>query len=668
MSRSFVPAEQGQRTAAPHALTRVCRYAAYTAVVLSIVPLAAPVLLPGSLTGHDAGAHQTYSFLFNRALMQGQLPVRWVEGVAAGLGQPLFNHYQVGFYYLVAFLHWSGPDLASAMKLAIAIAWAGGAVFMFLLCRPLGSLPASLAAAVFLWSPYLLLDVYVRAAYPELTAIALTPGVLWALDDVLRTGRRRFVVLLAVTIALLLTSHLPTALIVAPLAVGMLVGSWIVGRLPVRLFGLAVIGVLLGLGMAAFYVLPAILQMNEVHIAALTTGSFDYHRHFVRPEWWFDRSWGYGGSGAENTDRMSTQLGVVQWIVLGSSLAVLAVPRFRHSLRGSPVTTVGCLLVVLLALFMMTEPAAFVWEAIGPIAFVQYPWRLLMIPTIACGVLAAIVLSCIRPPAIQAIVILCVVVLQWQQTQMYRAMAATQERPEMRIDHPAWPATESARRMAFRERAYDPITVRIKGDPALGRWRATAGAEIWATSATDAHLHLVVTAHEPVKLVITSPFYPGWRTSVDGRHVSPSIDARSGYMAVDVPAGVHRVSANFGRDRLRTIADGITVAALLSLVAVLPFTHRLRRANLPLVRQQVDRRAARLPLPRARCAFQDSTSSSHRSGWIPPKPSAHDVSGGWRYTRLVLWRGMTNETKTVTARRQSEVLADPRPENAVRRR
>ena len=61
---------------------------------------------------------------------------------------------------------------------------------------------------MFAWSPYLMVDGYVRTAYPELMAVCLIPAVFWSLDRLLRTGRPLFVGALALAIALLI-SHLP---------------------------------------------------------------------------------------------------------------------------------------------------------------------------------------------------------------------------------------------------------------------------------------------------------------------------------------------------------------------------------------------------------------------------------------------------------------------------
>ncbi len=542
---------------------------ACAALLSSIVPLAAPIFLPDFLMGHDAGVHQTYAFLFNRALGQGQLPVRWVEGITPGTGQPLFNYYQVGFYYLVALIHWAGPGLSLSMKVVVAAQWTLGAVFVFLLCRRLGTLPAAMGAAVFAWSPYLLLDVYVRSAYPELTAIGFAPGVLWSLDRVLRTGRPIFACALALTTGLVLVSHLPTAEILAPVAAAYLAAASIVHRRPARRVGLAFAGALAGAALAGFYMLPAILELDAIKIRHMTAGYFDYERHFVHPAWWFDWSWGYGPSGVNASDQLSLQIGIVQWLVLAAAAVLLAVPALRRRAAASPSAILAWLLVVAGSLFMMTTASSAVWNIVGPMAYIQFPWRLLMLPAIACAVLSAIVLSAVRHRVTQALVVLCVVACQWHVTMPYRDAAWTHQRAAIAIDNPGWPYTGNARRWASREAAYDPVAVAGKPSPAATRWTLKEGqGTVRMTSATDVQIRLETEAREPLTLDINSPFVPGWRISIDGEAVFPCVESRSGYMQVTVPAGSHAVEAAFGNTWVRAAGNGLTLLGVLGCLAL----------------------------------------------------------------------------------------------------
>lgn len=438
--------------------------------------------------------------------------------------------------------------------------------------------------------------------------------MLWSVDGLLRTGRRMFLGWFALTLALLLVTHLPTALIVAPVAIGFAAGSWIAHGRPSPRLRLVVAGGLLGAGLSAFYVVPAVVQLDAIQIGRITSGGFDYHRHYVQPSWWFDRSWGYAGSGQGAGDRLSLQLGIVQWGVLAAAVALLAMPRLRTRVPVSAVAIAGWLSAVGGALFLMTAPSAFVWDAVGPMTFIQFPWRLLMIPVIACGVLAAILLSGVRDRRVQAAVVLCVVALQWHQTAPYRESASTRARAVMPIDDAAWPATDNARTSAFREPAYDPISVAGTREPARGRWTVTGEADVTPGSVTDARLELAIAAPRPVALTIHSAFYPGWRITVDRRPVTPSIDGASGYVTIQLPAGFHRVDAGFERDGVRAAADLITLVSASTWLAL---------AIVPLQASLARRISARRP----RAAIRHRHAGSTRG---PATPTAHAPR---------LWRG-----------------------------
>jgi hypothetical protein len=370
------------------------------------------------------------------------------------------------------------------------------------------------------------------------------------------------------TTGLLLISHLPTALIIAPIAAACVAGLCIVHRPDAKAVGLVALGAGLGVGLAAFYLMPAILELGTIKIGNLIRGGFDYHAHFVAPERWFDWSWGYGTSGTGVDDELSMQIGVVQWAVLGGAVIVLALSRLRHRTAAAPAMIAGCLAIVAGSLFLMTSASVRVWETIAPLTFIQFPWRLLMVPVLACGVLAATLLSAISHPTRQALLVLCVVAIQWHVTQPYRAMAAAREREPIRLDLPFWRIPGDGK-WAFREAAYDPVTVQGDARPASGRWTIPEDkGEVIRASVSDDRLDLDVRAEEPVKLVINSPFVPGWRIAVDGHRVFPSIQSPSGYMEIQVAAGAHRVEAVFADTRLRAVAELITLISVLVLLAV----------------------------------------------------------------------------------------------------
>ncbi len=377
---------------------------ALLAAAACILILARPLLHRGLPTGHDTAAHVTYTHVFDRALRQGQLPVRWVR-IADGDTQPLFNFYQPGFYYLVELTHVPVRSLPLALKLTVLASWWLGAVALFALGRQQGRLEGAAAAVLFASSPYVLLDVFVRAAYPELMALSCAAVLLVLVDRYARTGGHGITIAIAVLSGIMLVCHLPASLIgggavaaYACVAVRRGGGGWR------RLGGLALASAA-GLALAAFYVVPALVELPHVRMSALTSGYFDYRRHFVSPVQWITYTWGHGGSVEGPGDEMSFQIGMVQWIVLAGSVFVAIAAR-RPEQAWARRATIFWLVVAAVALFAMTPAARPAWALVAPLRYVQFPWRFLMVPTIAASALAALVVHALPGVRLRALAVI----------------------------------------------------------------------------------------------------------------------------------------------------------------------------------------------------------------------------------------------------------------------
>ena len=560
-----------QRASTRSTAARYLSFVAAGTIIAGLVPLLAPYFRTNFLFGHDGGVHQTYAYLFDRAIRQGQLPVRWVEGLGYGLGQPLFNFYQVGFYYLVELIHRTGPPLSVSVKVAIAFAWASGTSFVFFWLRPLGRLPGLLGASIFCWTPYLMLNGYVRTAYPELMAICVAPAVFWSLGGVLRTGRVAYCSALAAATAVLLVTHLPASLIIAPVAAAYLVAVVANGEADRRGLPLAAAAVTLGVGLAAFYIAPAILERDEVQMQALVSDYFDYHQHFVRPGSWFDWSWGYGPSASGQADEMSKQIGIAQWFVIVAAIGAMAALIWRRDSRWRVLA--GWLGVVLFSLFMMTAASAGVWNRIPPLAFIQFPWRFLMLPVLACSALSAYLLALVPCRSRQALIVIAAVALQWSMTRNYWLQALDRPRARIAIDVPGWAFSPNAREWGFREARYNPRRVTSQVSGVGGRWSVASGSsrDVTPLLMTDTRLDFRIDAGAPLDLIVNTPFFPGWQMSLDGREMNPSILPGSSYMQVTVPPGSHQVQAKLGDTGLRRLANATTLAGAivwLTIIAV----------------------------------------------------------------------------------------------------
>jgi hypothetical protein len=530
-------------------------------LAVALIPLFIPLLrLDGFPFGHDVSAHATYTYLFDRALRQGQFPVRWVEWIQPGQGQPLFNHYQVGLYYLAEGLHRLVPSLSLSLKLTVVVFWSAGAAFMFLLFRRYGLWSGVAAAITLTWSEYLLLDAYVRAAYPELVAIGLAPAVLWSLDRFARTGRSAFLCAFTFASALLTVCHPPTALIVAPVyamyvvylaATGQATGWHLLRIVPAAA---------LAAGLTAFFIWPALGEMEGIRIDTMAKTGLDYRDHFVFPSQWLESDWWYGQSIPGPGDQMPLRLSWIQMVVIAWSLVVvgMSVRTRRLTVRGAE--TMWWLTVVAFALFMSTHASAPVWEAVPYLAFLLFPWRYMMLVSIGVGALAAIAMSGLKDRATKALLIGCLILVQWYLTRDYRALTYKIPPVVMNIDDVDWDRSPNARRTAYLERAYDPASS-IDAPPAIAaRWLVTGGdGEIRERLVADHRLSLTARTPAGMRLRFHTRYVPGWVIRVDGHETPFTVDPKHGYMQVDIGPGRHEVDLTFVDTAIRRYANVLSL-------------------------------------------------------------------------------------------------------------
>jgi hypothetical protein len=533
----------------------------YMAVAMSFASLAPALLAGGFPLGHDTTAHLTYLYLFDAALAQGQFPVRWVEWIRPGHSQPLFSFYQPGFYYAVQLVHVLVPSLLLSAKLTILAAWWSGGAFLYLYLRRLGAWPAMLGVVLFIRAPYLILDVFVRAALPEVLALACATAVFWSLDRSLRSPQRRYPLLLAAASAAMLLCHLPTVLMFLPVYATYAGAVWFSGEGGRRSVARVTAAIALGLGLASFYVLPALLELHLTKMRTLTSGYFDYRQHFVEPWQWFRPTWGFGGSEPGPGDGMSFQAGLVQWVAAGGGL-VAAARAGRTGWNHPARWLLYWLGVLAAALFMTCAASGVIWDAVPPLAFIQFPWRFLSVVSLAVAVVAAHALSSIRTTAVQAVVVLSIAGGLWWQTQGLLKPASYLPRASMYIDNPGWRYAPDATRLAFLEPGYYPSTVVRVPEGIVERWQITRGmGTVSPRAVLDDRVVVDVNSTEGVELTIRSHGFPGWRVLIDGGPTQWAYDRDFGFIVVNVPAGAHTIDVAFRDTPVRAWAEGISLVS-----------------------------------------------------------------------------------------------------------
>jgi hypothetical protein len=263
-----MPAEQKQALQNKGSLV----YAAHLAL-LSVVAaiLTYPCLRQGLPDGHDTRPHLAYQHFFDEQIAAGDLYPRWMPGLNRGLGGGIFfmqyplPYYVSWFVGRIAPNHFGLYTETRSEGVGLALATILAAVFTYAWCLRFSDEWSALAAAiVYITLPYFLsIDLYMRVAVGEFWAISLIPLTLFAVEN-LPNSPRRSMAALALGLALVVMSHLFTAMLLAPVL--LIYAVWR-AKSPRR--AMVVIETIsasaLALGLAGVYVLPAIVHSRFMH-------------------------------------------------------------------------------------------------------------------------------------------------------------------------------------------------------------------------------------------------------------------------------------------------------------------------------------------------------------------------------------------------------------------
>jgi uncharacterized membrane protein len=202
-------------------VARILRHPAFPLLLLalSLIPIALPYVQPGYQLAHDRETPFMRVWAIKEALAAGQLPPRWFPAADGGYGSPYPSFYGMLFYDAAAALSVLGAPIGAAVELTAFLTVAVSALGMYLLVSRLWGKSSGLLAGVFYaYAPFHLVDAFVRGAYSELTSFVWFPYILLTLHLWLSQGRRRWIVLGALSIAALVVTHNLTSMMFVPAA------------------------------------------------------------------------------------------------------------------------------------------------------------------------------------------------------------------------------------------------------------------------------------------------------------------------------------------------------------------------------------------------------------------------------------------------------------------
>ena len=544
-------------------------------VILIFSLLSARTLFtPGYFIMHD-DLQMMRMLEMEKCFQDWQIPCRWVPDMGYGFGFPLFNYYPPLPYLFGMFFRLIGLPFTYVVKFtfAAAILFSGLAMYFFAK-KYFGKLGGVVSAIFYIWAPYHAVDVYVRGAMNESWAFVFFPLILAFSHALITDHRPRItnIIFLAFSWAALLLSHNLMVLIFIPVfAIWCLM--WLVKHKTYGRVVNLVLACLLAFGLAAFFTLPVLVESKLVHVDLLTKGYYDFSGHFASiGQLLFSRFWGDGPSTFGESDGMAFPIGHIHWILsLLVGVAVLF-KLLKTKKIDSPLLATACLLIVgWLSAFMAHSRSTPIWLTLPVLGFVQFPWRFLTLVSLGFSFVAgwiSFAAGKLKRKQILVSIGLIVLVTLWN----WPFFAPVREGPVTdaeKFSGEAWRIQQAAG-------IYDYLPGTAEFAPQARREVEAEFIEGKGILYFEKHpertnwLAFNVDVKDGIaKLRLNVLDFPEWQVLVDGKEVDEFIEEAEewGRIYIEVPQGEHFVYARLTNTPIRSLANGISLATWLGLLA-----------------------------------------------------------------------------------------------------
>jgi len=556
-----------------------------------------PILMHGAPDlSWDGLVHAVWAKQFASQFWHGDWYPRWFTDINAGYGgssgffyPPVTNYAASIFWPLVASRDTAG-FLSSGYSLILAFTLSGITALLWLrsFTEPRAAL---MGAVVYLIAPYhLTVDLYLRGASAELWVFVWLPLVMLSAEGLLRHARWA-VPAAAISYSLAVLSHPSTALCFAPIAVAYVI-FLSEGKERVRLTSIFVAALLLGVGLDAIYLLPALLDRHKASFALYTAGAVDYQRNWLLPwrdefnsgvHYLRDRFAGRPASMPPGVPGYFLMLLITLSALGAITLLFLLIRRYETSGRIQRIAGFYAI-VALVSFFLMTKPSAFIWRLAGFLKFLQVPFRLNVMLALCLAVLVALAASYLARPRARAIslfltllTVAWLAVDAWAPSHVYSAWTPNPAKSNWHALHwqmeasdlMPWPAAERipidpAEFDRFVE-AHPPKAVRIES-PLTNEPTGTAVVESWQLRRVQIKVH----SSQDSQLTVNYFYYEGWQGRIKGAEgtlsASPSPE---GFIQMKIPRGDYELILELPYDQAERVGSLISLLSAMLLAAII---------------------------------------------------------------------------------------------------
>jgi len=454
---------------------------------------------------------------FYETLRSGQFPVRFLSRLNFGYGYPVSDFLYPLFMYIGIPIKALGFSFVDTIKIILGLSFLSGTFFSFLWLRKLFDEKSAFAGSiVYSLFPYHLFDIYKRGSVGEILALGIVPFIFWAIE-------KKNLILISIGYALLITAHNSLALVFIPVI--------LIYHLLKEKAQKSFYSILLGIGLSAFFSLPAIFDLQYTVFSK--TSVSDWSKYFV----------GFNLIGVST---------VVIFLTVFIFIWIKKIELKKHRL------TLLMIGVGLISIFFASSPSSFIWNVL-PVSFIQFPFRFLSLTIITTAFLAASVVSVLKGKNRLALII-SLLILTFLSSKNFLAPEVFQNYPD-----------------TFYSTNQDTTTVRneympkwVKDYPTeMPKSKVEPASSISYISGNNNNMSFKVSSNKSIIVEVEKVYFPGWKASVDGKKTEIINNNPKGLIQIPINSGDHIVHVYFEEGGLRLLSDFVSVISLVALLVIL---------------------------------------------------------------------------------------------------
>lgn len=519
-------------------------------------PAVRALIIPGGFTSHDLTHHVVRQISMDKLLSEGQFPPRWSGDLGNGYGYPLFLFNYPLPALIGEIFHKLGLGFVDSVKAVFFLSIILSTIGMYLFLKSLfkSSLSAFLGAVFYLYAPIHLIVVYVSGAPGASMGLVFPPFIFWAIVELWQKNSNKFLLLGSFSLAGLILSHNITAFIFMPviLAFAIVLRLFTSKKESPNFLRNIILMFLIGLGLSAFFWLPAMWEKQFIRYDALMKQV--YLNQFPSLKQIIYSPWGYGLSHPKLPEGgMSYQVGLIHLTVMIILIPLLWLLRKRKEFLFLGLLSV---LSFIISIFFMLEISQPLWDNLPFLSYVQFPVRILIVPVFSASLAAALLIKYLPWKKVLFTVLLLLVLYA--------------NRNHLGINQKFDPGEGYYQSIKSTTTSFDEdlpiwvIKIRTKASP--GKFSLLSGAsEISILENKSARVLVEINATLSARVRLNQYYFPGWDIKVDNKPVSFNykIDGESyGLPVFDIESGKHMVLAEFKNTFIRNMGDGISVIIL----------------------------------------------------------------------------------------------------------